>query len=105
MTGLSSVPAIACLVILPIVVVLFGRLTWKWRLTRWAAGQNLRLISFRGAKTWEGPSAWTRSENQSLFRARTLDSQGRERSCWILFGSPWGFSLGEPLNEVIWDDA
>jgi hypothetical protein len=102
--GESSVLLTICLVVVAILILILHRFYWNWRLTRWAAGQNLRLLSFRGAGTWEGPSAWMRSENQSLFRVQTRDSKGRERFCWIMFGTPWGFSFGEPLNEVIWDD-
>jgi hypothetical protein len=82
-----------------------SRMYWNRRLTKWAESQHLELVSFRGAKFFEGPSAWTRSRNQHLFRVVTRDREGRERSCWIMFGTFWGFTWGEPLSEVVWDDV
>jgi len=95
----------AGLVGLPVVLLALSRLYWKRRLTRWAEIQQVQIVHFRGARFYEGPSAWTRSTNQHLFRVVARDRQGRDRSCWIMFGTPWGFTWGEPLSEVIWDDA
>ena len=80
------------------------RMYWKRKLTQWAEGQHAQLISFRGARFFEGPSAWLRSRNQHLFRVVIRDRDGLERSCWIMFGTYWGFSWGEPLTKVTWDD-
>jgi len=81
-----------------------SRAYWNRKLTAWAESQQLKLVSFRGARFWEGPSAWTRSRNQHVFRVLTQDREGRERSCWIMFGTYWGFTWGEPLSKVVWDD-
>ena len=45
-----------------------------------------------------------RSRNQHLFKLVTRDQNGLERSCWIMFGTFWGFTLGEPVTEVQWTD-
>ena len=85
-------------------VLKLSRMYWSRKLERWAESQQLQIVSFRGARFYEGPSAWTRSRNQHLFRVMTRDRDGQVRSCWILFGTFWGFNWGEPLKEVIWDD-
>lgn len=87
-----------------IVVLKLSRMYWNRRLTHWAESQHLQLVSFRRAKFFEGPSAWLRSRNQHLFRVVTRDGAGLERCCWILFGTYWGFTWGEPLSKVTWDD-
>ena len=99
--------AMACagVAVLLLVALKLSRMYWNRRLMRWAESQRLQLVSFRGAWFFEGPSAWTRSRNQHLFRVVARDREGRERSGWIMFGTFWGFTWGEPLREVIWDDA
>jgi len=87
-----------------LVVLLFGRFYWRWKLRNWAEGQGLQLVSYRWARFYEGPSAWVRSRNQHLFKAVTRDRNGLDRSCWIMFGTFWGFTLGEPVTEVQWTD-
>jgi hypothetical protein len=91
-------------VLFAIVSLRFSHIYWKRRLTNWAIARHLELVGFRGAMFYEGPSAWTRSRNQHAFRVVTRDAAGRERSCWMLFGTFWGFHLTEPLTQVIWDD-
>ena len=58
-------------------------------------------MSFRGAWFFEGPSAWTRSRNQHVFRVVTKDRDGLTRYCWIMFGTFWG----EPLTKVEWSNV
>jgi len=86
------------------VVFLLSRIYWRRRLSRWAASQGLQLVRFRGARFFEGPSAWTRSRSQHLFKVVTRDRDGLERSCWIMFGTFWGFTWGEPITKVEWTD-
>ncbi len=87
-----------------IVVFKLSRAYWGRRLARWAETQQLKMVRFRGARFWEGPSAWMRSRNQQVFRVVTRDREGRERTCWIMFGTYWGFTWGKPLSKVVWDD-
>ena len=88
-----------------VAVLTLSRRYWKRRLTQWAESQHLQLIGFRGAWFYEGPSAWTRSRNQHVFRVVTKDRDGLTRYCWIVFGTFWGFTWGELVTQVQWDDA
>ncbi len=88
-----------------VLALILAQLYWKRRLTKWAESQHLQLVSFRGAWFFEGPSAWTRSRNQHVFRVVTKDRDGLTRYCWIMFGTFWGFTWGEPITEVEWSDA
>ncbi len=81
-----------------------SRYYWAYRLTKWATDQGLKLIEFRGAWFFEGPSAWIRSENQSAFHVLVEDARGKRRKAWVTFGSWWRFVLGEPLSDVRWED-
>lgn len=58
------------------------------------------LISFSGAQFYERPSAWVRSRNQHLFKAVFRDRNGLNRSYWIMIGTFWGFTWGEPVTHV-----
>jgi hypothetical protein len=85
-------------------VLLLSRMYWNKRLRQWAESEGLQLIRFRGARFYEGPSAWVRSRNQHLFLVTVRDKNGLERSCWIMFGTYWGFTWGEPITHVEWTD-
>ena len=102
--GAGQVLALAGAAAFLLIVLRLSALYWRRRLTQWADSQRLELVSFRGARFWEGPSAWRRSRNQHLFYVVTRDQEGRERSCWIMFGTYWGFTWGEPLTQVSWND-
>ncbi len=78
---------------------------WRRRLTRWAESEHLELVSFRGAWFFEGPSVWTRSRKQHVFRVVTKDRDGLTGYCWIMFGRFWGFTWGEPITRVQRDNA
>jgi hypothetical protein len=82
-----------------------GHYYWSNRLKKWAADQGLKLVDFRGAKFYEGPSAWIRSDSQHLFRVHVEDKQGKRSSAWVMFGTFWGFTLRLPVTRVIWDDS
>jgi len=92
--------ALVCFIMLRL-----GHSYWSYRLNRWAAGQALTVIDFRGAKFYEGPSAWLRSDSQYLFRVHVEDKQGKRRSGWVMFGTFWGFTIGSPVTKVIWDET
>ena len=87
-----------------VIVLKLSRMYWTRKLTKWAESERLQLVRFRGAWFYEGPSAWRRSKNQHVFRVVTRDRDGLERTCWIMFGTYWGFSWGEPLTKVEWID-
>jgi hypothetical protein len=102
--GLPQAVVLASGAVFLLVALKLSKMYWRRRLTQWAESQRLQLVHFRGAWFYEGPHAWTRGRNQHLFRVLARDHEGRERSCWILFGTWWGFTWGEPLTEVTWDD-
>jgi hypothetical protein len=91
--------------VLLVVALILANMYWKRRLTKWAESEHLELVSFRYAWFYEGPSAWTRSRNQHVFRVVTKDRDGLTRYCWIMFGTFWGFTWGEPITKVEWSDA
>ena len=86
-----------------IAATVLGRYYWSRRLTKWAAAQGYKLVDFRGAKFYEGPHAWRRSDNQHLFYVELEKQDGAQASAWVMFGTYWGFSLDLPLTEVIWE--
>src|SRR5450432_1543223 len=88
-----------------IAALILSKMYWKRRLTKWAESEHLELVSFRCARFYEGPSAWTRSRNQHVFHVVTKDRDGQTRYCWIMFGTFWGFTWGEPITKVEWSDA
>jgi hypothetical protein len=96
----AALMGIGALVVL--LSVLVARWYWRWKLRTWGEGQGLQLVRFRWARFYEGPSAWMRSRNQHLFKAVMRDRQGLDRSCWIMFGTFWGFTWGEPVTHVEW---
>src|SRR5260370_20014369 len=69
-------------------------------------GSGIAARQFPVARFYEGPSAWTRSRNQHLFRVVTRDRNGLGRSCWI-FPVPLatGYSLGPLRDNAINDSA
>jgi hypothetical protein len=44
------------------IMLKLGHYYWSYRLNQWAVDQGLKLVDFRGAKFYEGPSAWIRSD-------------------------------------------
>ena len=79
-----------------------GRTYWRRRVTRWAGDNGLRLLEFSGARFYQGPRAFRRSDNQFAFRVVVEDASGGVRSGWLTFGSYWSFwPGGDP--EVRWD--
>jgi hypothetical protein len=72
--------------------MLFGRkLYWKRKITRWTEAQGLKLVEFRGARVYEGPRPFMRSNNRFAFRIVVEDPAGPVRSGWLTFGSHWSF--------------
>lgn len=103
--GPAQLLYLAGTVVFFIAAIILSNKYWKRRLTKWAESEHLQLVSFRGAWFYEGPSAWGRSRNQHVFRVVTKDRDGLTRYCWIMFGTFWGFTWGEPITKVDWSDA
>jgi hypothetical protein len=81
-----------------------SRIYWRRKLTKWAESQGMKLVSFRGAWFYEGPSKFLRSRNQHAFRVIVEDHLGITHSAWVMFGTFWGFTWGMPLTDVQWDN-
>lgn len=74
--GPTQLLMFAVTAVLFITAVKLSNMYYKRRLIKWAESQHLELVSFRGAWFYEGPSAWTRSRNQHVFRVVTKDRTG-----------------------------
>jgi hypothetical protein len=99
----NPLPWIAGLAVI-LLLVRLSRIYWRRKLTKWAESQGMKLVSFRGAWFFEGPSKFLRSRNQQAFRVIVEDSEGITHSAWLLFGTYWGFTWGIPLTSVQWDN-
>lgn len=87
----------------------FGVLLW-WgqvysakRIRRWCDEQGYELVDWRGAKFFEGPHAWFRSDNQDAYRIEVRDRQGVIRGGYVVFGSFWRGWLFSRRVRVEWD--
>jgi hypothetical protein len=79
-----------------------GRVYWTRRVQRWASEQGLRLVELSGARFYEGPRAWRRSDGQFAFRVVVEDASGRVRTGWLTIGSYFSlWPTGGP--EIRWD--
>jgi hypothetical protein len=94
----------AAVIVGGLLVLLLVQMYWTSRLKNWAESQGMQLIRFRSAWFFQGPSAWRRSRNQHVFRVTVRDQYAMERNCWIVFGTFWGFTWGEPITKVEWID-
>ena len=86
-----------------IVLLWWGRLYAARRVTRWCHEQGYELVDWRGAKFFEGPKAWFRTDNQDAYYIEVRDRQGLTRAGYLVFGSywwPWPFSRNV---RVEWD--
>ena len=81
-----------------------GGAYWRRRIRRWAAEEDLELVDFRGAKFYEGPRRFLRSDGQFAFHVTVRDRRGVARRCWLAFGSTWSIWPTAP-PEVVWEDT
>jgi hypothetical protein len=92
-----------------IIVYLFRRPAFALSvLQRWASSKRYEILRYDRC-FYCGPFPWwTTSHQQMVFFVTIRDDSGRERSCWLRFGSfcNGGFNDGykdEP--DIIWEDA
>lgn len=79
-----------------------GRAYWRRRVRAWADEQGLKLLEFTGARFFEGPRAFRRSDNQFAFWVVVEDRAGEVRRGWLTFGRYWSFwPTGRP--EIGWE--
>ena len=87
-----------------LLLMLWSRSYWRGKIAEWAQSQGLKLVTYRGAWFFEGPSKFLRSRNQAVFRVEVEDANGIRRTAWLQFGTFWGFGWGSPLTKVEWAD-
>ena len=91
------------------VALLFALLLWwghVWsarRIARWCDEQGFELVDWRGARFFEGPHAWFRSENQDAYRIEVRDRDGLIRAGYLVFGSYWWGWPFSRTGRVEWD--
>jgi hypothetical protein len=101
--------------LLPLAMLTFG-LVYLFRrpafarsvLQRWASSKRYEILRFERCFYCGQFPLWTTSHKQMVFFVTIRDDSGRERSCWLRFGSIWsgGFNAGyknEP--DIIWSDT
>jgi hypothetical protein len=73
------------------------------RLDDWAKSEAVTIISQRGVRFYEGPSAWVRTENQNVYRLEVRDRKGQVRLAWVTFGKDLLSSEINPeISKVTW---
>jgi len=87
-----------------IAMVTWGRFYWNKRITHWARQRGYVLIECRGAAFFEGPGAMLRTANQTTFRVKVRNADGRILAGWLVFGKNWNpMSSPDELVEEKWD--
>jgi hypothetical protein len=66
---------------------------WGRRLKQWAEENNLILLHFRGAMSFEGPGKWIRTSHQETSRVQVRDQDGKEKKGWVTYGSNWNVAV------------
>ena len=98
-----AVPFVVGLVAAILFATVFGRLYWNRRVARWAEEHGLKLLEFRGARLYEGPRAFLRTDSQFAFRVVVEDASGVVRTGRLSFG---GYLSIWPTGsaEIFWDN-
>ena len=99
---MTAVPFVVGLGAAIFLATVFGRWYWSRRVARWAEEQDLKLLEFRGARFYEGPRAFLRTDSQFAFRVVVEDAAGVVRTGRLSFG---GYSSIWPTGsaEILWD--
>jgi hypothetical protein len=89
LSRLEQVLSLVTAALVFLVVLWLGRAYGARRVSRWCEEQGYELIDWRGAKFFEGPRAWLRTENEDAYYIEVRDRQGLTRSGYLVFGSYW----------------
>jgi hypothetical protein len=93
-----------CIFVAIYFVLKAGNKYWEPRIKEWAKQEGLILISFRGAKFYEGPNKFLRTENQQVVQVKVRDKNGKQKQAWLVFGKNWNpISRPDELINVKWD--
>jgi len=98
----TAVPFVVGLAAAILLATGFGRWYWNRRVARWAEEQDLKLLECRGARFYEGPRAFLRTDSQFAFRVVVEDASGVVRTGRLSFG---GYLSIWPTGsaEILWD--
>jgi hypothetical protein len=105
MDWIQYVPGLIVVVGVIIMVPLSKRaaINLQHRLDEWAKSEGVTIISKRGARFYEGPSAWVRTENQNMYRLEVRDGKGRVRLAWVTFGKDiLSSEINPEISNVTW---
>jgi hypothetical protein len=73
------------------------------RLNEWAKAEGVTIISKRGARFYEGPGAWLRTENQNVYRLEVRDSKRQVHLVWVTFGKDiLSSEINPQISNVTW---
>ena len=99
---MTAVPFVVGLGAAILLATVFGRWYWNRRVARWAHEQGLKLLEFRGARFYERPRAFMRTDSQFAFRVVVEDASGIVRTGRLSFG---GYLSIWPTGnaEIHWD--
>ena len=95
---------LVALLVFAIVLYNLSPVLTRRRLTRWAASNGFRLVSFSTVPFYDGPRAWRRNRYKNDYRIVVETQAGVRREGWLL--EDWPFlDLGRPTFEVHWDEV
>jgi hypothetical protein len=73
------------------------------RLSEWAKAEGVTIISQRGARFYEGPGAWMRTENQNVYRLEVRDAKRQVHLVWVTFGKDiLSSEINPQISNVTW---
>jgi hypothetical protein len=87
--GQQAVTVVISTVIAFLLLLWWGRVYSARRIARWCEQEGYELVEWRGAKFFEGPSAWFRSDNEDAYYIEVRDRHGLTRAGYLVFGSFW----------------
>jgi hypothetical protein len=99
--------AMALIQFLPGLIVVIGVTWFHHRLCRnglnvWAKSEHLTLLEVRFSWPFQGPDAWRRSRNQTLYRVKVWDARGQILHGWVTLGTYWGWTW-YTVSDVTWN--
>lgn len=81
---------IAAVAVLAFIVLMWTGKVWARRqVTRWCEREGYELVTWRGARFFEGPRAWFRTEDEDAYRVEVRDRHGVTRAGFVVFGTWW----------------
>jgi hypothetical protein len=74
------------------------------RLDAWAKSEHLTWLEVRYVWRFQGPNAWNRSQNQTMYHVKVWDTRGQVLQGWVTLGTYWGALnwFNPPISEVTW---